>query len=183
MNKVLMEHIAHQILAGLGIISSPYFDNSHYRSLISKEFLLDRKLHFKAEDGSTISNNVYGCQMTIAQKSFKILLGDCSQDRDIPEYCLIIHLQDNPVYGLYMICNPKVDSETMIAVTVNHQHWMICSTFLQATFLAAMEQLRDIGLGWSKCTDYQKMYELMVSMIQFHDAHSETEDEGQEVRS
>jgi hypothetical protein len=183
MNKTLMEHIAYHILSGFGATSSLYIDGSIYRSLISKEFLLDQEILFKNEEGEIVNNPIYGCQFSLSQKEFKILLGDCSQDKKVPEYCLIVHLTDNPAYGLYMVCDPSVDSEALIAVSVNDKDWMPCNTFLQATFLAAMEQLKDVAVGCAKCNNYQRHYEMLLSMINFHTIYCEAEDEGQEVGS
>jgi hypothetical protein len=180
MNPVLMEHIARHVLVNFGVVPSSFIDYTHSSSLSSKEFVLEQKLLFKNESGDVVKNDIYGCQVSVEQKEFKILLGDCSQDPSVPEFCLTVQFTDNPTYGLYLVCDPSVDSEALIAVTVNDKDWMPCSTFLQATFLAAMEQLKDIGLGWSKCTNYQKSYETLLTMINFHTAYSEVEDEGQE---
>lgn len=166
MNKALMEQITKHIMMGFGVI--PSLDEQHFRSIIDKEFLLPHKLIFKSEEGLVVNNKVYGAQLNIGEKEFKIMLGDCSQDKNIPEYCLVIKLTGNPAYGAYMVCAPDLESESLLAVTINDKDWLPCDTFLQATFLAAMEQLKDIGFSWSKCTNAQKHYELMVSMIQFH---------------
>jgi hypothetical protein len=173
MNKPLMEEIAKHILAGIGVLPANHIDNNQIKSLMSKDFLLDNKIVFKADDGNYIKNSVYGCQINIEQKDFRILLGDCTQDKNIPEFCLLIQLDSSPAYGLYLVCDPSIDSEVLIAATVNNQHWIPCSTFLQATFLVAMERLKDLGLVWSKCTNYKQHYELMVSLITFHTAYQE----------
>jgi hypothetical protein len=177
-NQALTEQIARHILANLGVIPAPFINSNHIRSLASKEFVLTPRLIFKGGDDSFVKNYVYGCQVSIDQKEFKIMLGDCSQDKQIPEYCLVIQLTGQPAYGLYLICDPEVDNEALITVSVNDKDWMPCTTFLQATFLAAMEQLKDIGLGWSKCTNYQKHYEMLLSMIKFHNSFYEAEHEG-----
>lgn len=178
MNLVLMEHITHHILVNLGVLSATFLDYKKTQSIITKEFLLDQKLLFKNESEDIIKNPIYACQIDVEQRAFKIMLGVCSQDDNIPEYCLVIQFEGNPAYGLYLVCDPSVDSEALIAVTANDKDWMPCSTFLQATFLAAMEQLKDIGLGWNKCVDYQKHYEMLLSMIKFHEAYYEVENEG-----
>jgi hypothetical protein len=180
MNVILMEHIVRHILSNFGVVPSSFIDYTQTRSLHSKEFMLEQKLLFRGESGDIIRNPVYGCQVAVDQKEFKILLGDCSQDSEIPEFCLIVQFTDNPSYGVYLVCDPSVDSEALIAVSINEKDWMPCNTFLQATFLAAMEQLKDIGLGWSKCTDYQKNYETLLTMINFHNAYCEVDNEGQE---
>jgi hypothetical protein len=44
-----------------------------------------------------------------------------------------------------------------------------------------MEQIRDIGLTWSKCTNYKDQYDLMISFIDFHSTVYEAKYAGQEV--
>jgi hypothetical protein len=183
MNRQLTEQIARHILANLGVISVSFMDYEKSQSLHTKDFLLEQKLLFKNEQDQIIKNPIYGCQITVEQKQFKILLGDCSQDKNVPEFCLVVQLTGLPAYGLYMVCDPSLDSEAVIAVSINDKDWMPCSTFLQATFLAAMEQLKDTGLGWVKCTNYQKHYEMLSSLIKFHTAYWEVENEGQESAS
>lgn len=180
MNHPLTEEIVKHIFAGLGIIPSLLLNPTTTHSLISKDFLLDRKLMFSGDGTGIVQNNLYGCQILIEGKEFKILLGDCTQDKEIPEFVVLAQLSGNPVYGLYLVCNPEVDSEAMIAVSVNEQNWMPCSVFLQATFLAAMEHLKDTNLGWGKCTNYQRHYELLLSVVNFHQVYCEAEYEGQE---
>jgi hypothetical protein len=181
MNEQLTEQIARHILASLGVLPVSFIDYDTSRSLNTKDFLLQQRLLFKNEKQQVVKNAIYGCQMIVGQKQFKIVLGDCSQEEGVPEFCLIAQLTGLPAYGLYMICDPSLDSEAIIAASVNDKDWMPCSTFLQATFLAAMEQLKDTGLGWVKCTDYQKHYQMLLSLIQFHTAYYEVKNEGQEI--
>jgi len=180
MNQILTEQIARHILANLGVLPASFVDYQKSQSLTTKDFLLNQKILFKNENGDIVKNPVYGCQVTIEQRNFTILVGDCSQEQNVPEFCVVVQFAGNPGYGLYMVCDPELDSESLIAVTVDEKNWMPCSTFLQATFLAAMEQLKDLGLSWGKCIDYQKQYDMLLSMVKFHVAYSEVRDEGQE---
>lgn len=185
MNQVLMENVVQHIYANLGLVAVSFIDSQQTQSLIDKEYKLnDKKLTFHGEHHEEIQRPVYGCQVTLGDKTFRIMVGDCSQDKNVPEYCVVVQLTGLPAYGMYMVCDPHSESEALIAVTMNNKDWMPCSTFLQATLLAAMEQLRDIGLGWGKCTNYHQHYDVLVSMIKFHtNYYSEATDEGQEIRS
>lgn len=180
MNQMLTEQIARHILTNLGVIPSSSFDSDKSRSLTTQDFLLNQKILFKNEKGDVVKNSVYGCQVFIEQRAFTILVGDCSQEENIPEFCVAVQFTGNPGYGLYMICDPNLDGEALIAVTVDEKNWMPCTTFLQATFLAAMEQLKDLGLSWEKCTNYQKNYEMLLSMVNFHAIYWEAQNAGQE---
>jgi hypothetical protein len=178
MNYVLMEHIIRHVMANLAVISSSFVNLDKTKSLRSKEFLLSEKLLFENEN-ITKQNNIWGCQVSVDHHDMKILLGDCSQDNDLLEFCLIVQLKDAPSYGLYLIYNdldPDVNAEPLIAVSVNNKDWMECGTYLQGTFLAGMEQIRDLGLTWNKCTDYKTQYEMMLSFIKYHNSFYEETD-------
>ena len=138
MNTVLMENIVQHIFANLGLIAASYVQNT--QSLVDKNFrLADKKLSFY-NGSQEVNRPVYGVQVKIGEKEFKIMAGDCSQDTSTPEYCVIVQLTGLPAYGMYMVCDPNSEPEALIAVTVNNKDWMPCATFLQATLLAAMEQ-------------------------------------------
>src|ERR1700677_2657112 len=130
MNQVLMEQIVSHIFVNLGVMPSSSFDELKSFSLITKEFLLKQKILFKNDDGNIVKNPVYGCQASIQQKDFIILVADCSQDKETPEFCVVSQLTGYPTYGLYMVCNPNLDSEALLAVSVDDGNWMPCSTFL-----------------------------------------------------
>ena len=184
MNSKLTEEIAHHIFANLGILPANFVNYDKTKPITDKKFLLPEKLTFEVDE-ETYRKSVYGCQASIGGgKEFKMLVADCTQDKQLPEFCLFLQLKDAPAYCVYYIYNklePEVDSEVMIALTMDGQHWMPCSTYLQATFLAGMEQLRDIPTGWSQIKDYQTHYQQLLSFIKFHRTYHEATDEGQEV--
>jgi hypothetical protein len=183
MNYDLMTKIIQHVMANLVISKSDFVNIDKSKSLLSKDLLLKEKLNFE-EDGIKSQNNIWGCQISAEQQEIKILVGDCTQDKNLPEYCLLVQLKDAPAYGLYLMFTETFDEsmnpEPMIAVSVNNKDWMECSTYLQATFLAGMEQIRDLGLAWSKCTNYNDTYALMLSFIKFHNQFYEAAYEGQE---
>lgn len=178
MNKELSENIAYHILAGFGILPSSFINKT--LSLKDKKFLLTEKLSF-ISDEKPLSKNIYGCQIdTPDGKSFKVLLGDCTWDKNLPEYCLVVHLEDSPAYGIYLVFNKNskesVDSEVLISFSVDLKSWVICTTYLQATFLAGMERIKDLGYDWKTCQSYKDEHQLLVSYIKFHNAYFDEED-------
>lgn len=179
MNLALREQIVKHIMAGLAVIPSSHISLNKSKSLMSQEFLLSDKLTFEVDD-ALIKNRIWGCQISSEQQEIKILLGDCSQEKNVSEYCLVIQLKDAPSYGMYLVCNDNVDSEPLLACSINGKDWLECNTYLQATFLAGMEQIKELGLNWNKCKDYKEQYEMMISFIQFHSEIYEEKDEGQE---
>lgn len=183
MNKELSEQIAYHVMAHLGIFPATFIRQDTLQSMIDKQFLLNEKVSFQLED-ETFKKNVYGCQISVTDsKEFKMLLADCTQNSALPEYALLIQLKDSPVFGIYFLFNQfkePIDSEVLIAVCSDKQHWVPCSTYLQATFLAGMEQIRDLGFSWSKCSSYQEQFQHLLSFIDFHSKFYGDGDEGQE---
>lgn len=184
MNQKLTEEIAYHVIANLGALPSSFVDQDQTRSLLNKEFLLLQKLTFETADGETLRRNVYGCQIAVtSSKELKLLIADCSQEKDIPEFCLLIQLKDAPAFGVYFLIDQTLDfpeKEALIAVNTDKKHWIPCTTYLQATFLAGMEQLRDMNFGWGKCQAHQELYEQLLSFIKFHNTYYGVTDEREE---
>lgn len=170
MNRELMENIVRHIFSNFAIIPSTFINLKKSKSLMDKEFLLPEHIPFEIENSNSKWNRVWGCQIATDQQEIKILLGDCSEEKHIPEYALLVQLKDTPIYSMYLVNSnfPDVSSDAMLAVTMNGKEWMECNTFLQATFLAGMEQIKDYGLAWVKCTNYKTQFDALLSFINYH---------------
>ena len=102
--------------------------------------------------------------MTYEDKKIRLLVANCSIDTD-PEYCMIISIDDTPSFGCYLLSD---QSEAIVSYLIN-DHLMTASTYLQATFLAGMEQLRETVGEWSKCKDHNDLYESLLLFIKHCD--------------
>lgn len=186
MNEKLSEEIAYHIFSNIGIFPSSFVDQGKSKSIVSKDFILNEKISFINDENKAINKNVYGCQISITgEKNFKMLVGDCTQDKDLPTYCLLIQLKDAPAYGIYMAFDKSIKesvyTEVLFGVNQNKKYWMPCTIYLQATLLAGMEQLRDLTTTWEKCIDYKEEYEQMLEFIKFHDNFFGGANEGEEA--
>lgn len=171
MSNALTIQIIKHIMFNIGVIKS-----NKIKSILDKEFLLNEKIKFDI-DQRILNKKIWGCQININDKNLKILVGDCSIDQDLPkEYCMIIHLTDSPIYGLYLSFDDQ-NNCPLIACNINKE-WMQCNVYLQATLLAAMEQVKDCGLTTKKCIDYALEYNNILSLIKYHSNIYEEENEG-----
>lgn len=178
MNKVLTEQIIKHIFYNLAILSSSTINLDKTKSLMSKDFLILEKVPFETNIPN-INNNIWACQVYTDKHEIKFLLGDCRQEKNVSEFCLLVELKDAPIYGLYLVENKdNISSDPLIACSMDGIDWMECKTFLQATFLAGMEQIRELGLTWKKCPDYQAQYNSMITFIKFYNAIYERPNEG-----
>ena len=183
MNTKLREEIVRHVFSNFAIIPSDFVNLDKSKSLLFKEYLLADKITFVDADNNITKNNVWGCQISTGDQEIKIILGECTQEENIPEYALFIHVKGAPAYGLYLVYNNlvnsgNVDSEALIAITMDGKNWLECQTFLQATFLMGMEQIRDVGLDWDKCSNYKDQFDSLLLFIKFHHSVYEDKDEG-----
>jgi hypothetical protein len=168
MNTKLREEIVKHIFANFAIIPSNHINLDKTNSLMSREFLLPETMSFTLEDNNIIRRKVWGCQISAQKQEVKILLCDSSLEKEIPEYTLIVQAKDTPMYGLYIVSNPQVESQALIACSLNGKEWLECPTYLQATFLGGMEQIREVGLIPHKVTNYEELFVSMRQFINFH---------------
>jgi hypothetical protein len=160
-NKLLNSIVSH-VFSNFAVVEAKFIDLQKTKSLINNDFLINNKLSFYLDDNTLIENKVWGCQFSSENSEIKILLGDCSISED-KEYCMIVKMKDSPAYGLYI----STDSDSILACSINEQDWMDCSTYLQATFLAGMEQIKELCLNWNKCHSYDKEYNILLSFIKY----------------
>lgn len=179
MNLNLRAEIVRHIFANFGVIHSFYVSDKT-QPLNSKKYLLSEKLSFEDEDNDVIQNKIWGCQLSADAQEIKILLADCTQEKDHPEYCLLVQLKNAPAYGIYLHLNESFGHQTgsacMIAYSLDSKAWMECSTFLQATFLGGMEQIRETGFAWNKIVNYQPQYQALINFIKYHSSIYEAEE-------
>jgi len=181
MNQTLLKEIVTHIFSNFAIIPSSHVDLHKTESLMSSTYLLPIKINLLVEDDYDhnidvkLQRNVWGCQLSVAQNEIKVLLGDFSRSSSsgLSEFAMVIQSKDAPVYGLYLIGNGDYDNSAL-AISIEKQGWMMCSTFLQATFLAAMEQVKDLRLPWNKCSQYNDLYKDLLSLSQFYDEYFES---------
>jgi hypothetical protein len=171
MNYALLKEIVSHVMAHFGVIPSDFVDHKKTDSLMSPGYLLPEKIHFESE-GEKYQGKVWGCQVSIAQVELKVLLGECTLNKEFPEFAMVIQSKDAPTYGLYLCYNEMSsapqDSQPDLAVTLNGKDWMDCSTYLQGCFLAATEQVRDLMLPWNKCGEYKDLHKSLLSFMNFH---------------
>jgi hypothetical protein len=171
MNKILLKEIVAHIYANFALIPSDFVNLNQTASLMGPDYILQEKITFE-EEKISYSGTLSGCQMSLSLNELKVLAADCTTDKEFPEYAMIVQPKDAPTYGLYLIQNDSSEPEyhqPMLAVSINQgKDWMQLNTGLQATFLAAMEQARDLHMIWKKIENYKPQYQALISFLKFH---------------
>lgn len=179
MNQALLKEIVSHVFATFAVIPSDFVNQQSTQSLMSPEYLLDDQVSFIV-DNTTVKNKVWGCQMDVTQHQIKVLLADCDVAKDVPEFAMIVQPKDLPMYGLYLVCwedsdpgETIKDYEPMLATSLDQgKNWMPLNTSLQATFLAGMEQARELNMTWTKIQDHKPTYQAMLSFLRFCDSEA-----------
>jgi hypothetical protein len=161
MNSLAQEIVKH-IFTKLGVGNELH---RAYTSIIDSNFLLDRKLCLINDEDEEINNNMWSCKLTVEEKDFRLLLADCSALND-KEYALIISLQGSPEYGCYF---SMTDSESSAIGCLLNGFWIPATVYMQATFLAGMEQIKDLSMPWQFNDKTDDLYEKLVEFIKHHD--------------
>lgn len=174
MNKGLLQEIVKHIISNLGVIPSNFVNKDKTQSIMDKNFFVKDKISFQDENGEVYKNPMWSCEFNQADFSFKILLADCSEDKNIPEFAAIIQPSGAPAYGLYYIytdlVNNTIDNEAMLACLIGDSGWVQCDAFMQANFLSGMERLKLINAVWKKSENYQQEYNNLLSFIKYHES-------------
>jgi hypothetical protein len=166
MNHKLTQQIVKHVFSNLKIIDSDFIKQDSL-SIIDREFSLPETIGFE-DDDNIIQNHLWACQFSVENKNLKILVCDASLEKDVKEFCVIIHLDDTPMYGLYLNVNDDQGTEALIACSVNAKEWVKCSTYLEATFLAAMEQLKNHIIFPAQCHEYKKEYNAIINFLEYY---------------
>lgn len=176
MNQTLLKEIINHIYCNFLIVPSDFINTENTQSLFSENFILDEKIEISLDD-KKFDKNICGCQLEINSNKFKILGSNISVQKNIHEISMLVSIDNLPSYGLYLSYGDE-NEEPLIACTIDQKEWLNCNTYLQATFLAGMESIKDTGVSWNKCKDYKKEIVLFKSFINFHHNHYEINNEG-----
>lgn len=191
MNQKLTHEIVSHIFERLLVIKSNDINQDKFKSILSPEFLFTKKIVFE-QDGNDFHNDIWGAQIKTTDNTIKIIVADCQlhNTQMVPvinnnleninyEYCLIVSSDQFPCYGAYFADQNYSNNYSLISVSMDKgKTWLPCQTYLQATFLAAMEQLKDMIYPWNKCLDYNKEYDMLRSFLSHREQLFEVENEG-----
>lgn len=144
-------------------------------SIHHKAFLTDKTIAYENDNYEKMSAKVYACQTEISSKKLSII----SSELDESENFVVVKFDSNPAYGLYLcseypsediIATPLVFQDGFLATQLKEKTWIPTTIYLQATFLAGMEQLRDLTSKYDKVKDIDVLFDLLKEFISYREA-------------
>lgn len=169
MNKKLLSEIIYHIFYNLGI------NNQSSRvSIKDNHFQLSNSLETIEENNKACKFNLFSSETKLSDSLFKILYCDFSS-QNLQEHCVMIKMQDCPTYACFLTIDGSGYQGEMFTLLESNQ-WMPASTFLQAAFLAGMEQLKEVLAPWQKCHNFAELLAEMKLFIDYRNSLLEMED-------
>lgn len=111
------------------------------------------------EDDKDKHLKIWGAQVPVAAGKFQMLLTEMKTHSQEQEYFLVSQLDDCPMYGCYILLESPIQGRIEprhgeILFSLKDNAWLPTDIFIQATFLAGMEQLKDLLTSWTPVTDH-----------------------------
>lgn len=167
MNTALTNAIIEHIYSNLGLL------DERTSSLTASKFATSHTIKLEEEGGEESENKVYACQSTY--NNTKIIMGATSiSDINGEEIIVVIKIEGCPTYACTLIQNGRGEIQSSdICFSLQKDQWISADTFIQASFLAGMEQFRDITASFIECENSKEIYQLIVSFIKYLDKLNE----------
>jgi hypothetical protein len=156
MSEQLTNQIVKHVLDNVGITDE--------KQVSILQFLTDKTIQFDVEDGELATAEVWACQTLVDNVRFRMMYSHLDGDM-----IFVSKLDECPTYGCSLIIDNEItyNLDGFIGLKMNDQNWIPTTIFLQATFLAGMEQLKDLSGGYSKCSDHEDLLSDLKSFISF----------------
>jgi hypothetical protein len=165
MNTELTNAIIKYLYTGLGI-----YGTEVPVSLRHQLFKTDKQIAFEDESGSK-GVPVWAGETKLDNKKFNFIYTSLTIN-EMTEDFLVVKLDDNPGYGCYAsldILNQSTIGDGFIAVQLKLNSWIPANVYLQATFLAGMEQLKDLASRYDKSSKVEEMFGLLKEFINYRE--------------
>lgn len=159
MNKDLTNQIVKHIFSNLGILEE------RVATLISDDFLTDLKIEYENINEKLSTANIWATEAIANGVKIQLMASAFHMDND--EFAIVIEIENCPTYGCYLENCKNMNS--LIAFSVKNNAWIPTDIFTQATFLAGMEQLKDLTAEFSVCKNTKSLYEKLISFVNFRD--------------
>lgn len=165
LTNTIVEHIFHN----LGFL------DTRTNSLISEMLLTEYTITYDDEDKEH-KLPVYACETRINQSQIVMAGVVFPAEGTHQEMAVVIHTQDCPIYGCYLWYeggSQPIESEGQILMSLKDNTWMDTTTFVQASFLAGMEHLKDLRQTFTICKDAKPIYQTLVAFIKYIDQQND----------
>ena len=174
MNMKLTNCIVEHIFTNLGMIMPKQ------NSIFSSQLLIDQKLKFD-ENNQENQYPVYACEAEINQSKITIIASKLDNEDQSQDLFAIIELKNTPAYGCHLSLDGQEKynevSDGIINFQIKENMWLDTNVFIQASFLAGMEQLRDLTSSFTICAQPQDNFKKLSSFIK----HCYEDNEGQKT--
>jgi hypothetical protein len=171
--KDLTTAIVAYLLANFGVLDLRPVSLRHqdFRTSYSIEFF----------DGFDHSCPIYACQTVINGALLKIAfvkLASNSDEYADADLALLISLEGCPTYGCALTIDNMQNTNNGFIACKFKDTWMPCSIYTQSTFLAGMEQIKDLMTKYEKCKDAKELHQDLKGFLSYQETLEEVSNGG-----
>jgi hypothetical protein len=144
-------------------------------SIKNETFLTSEQISYSSDDGEKTAP-VWACQTSVEGKKLSMICTSLiipGEDHiDDTENFVVVKLAGQPAYGCYLLSAGfgTFIEAGFIATELKPKTWIPTTTFLQATFLAGMEQLRDLTSKYDAISSPEELFTLLKEFIVYHES-------------
>src|SRR5271165_1599565 len=164
MNLKLRKEIILNILNVIGVFrdKTNFSSSTLIEPLIVEKFLLNKKLAFEIENGEKRENSIFAATTKIENNIIKVMVADIIDN--IPEYAVIMQMDNFPSIAMRL----STDDEDFGTISFDIENkWIDVGTSAQARILMGVENLSEIFCTWEKLIDYESMYKVLISFVNY----------------
>lgn len=145
------------------------------------DFKLKEKFACENYFGEAVKAPVWMIEGKIGTDKFQACLCELSNDYNVlQEFILLTKLEESPTYASYWSHDFEDEMiQSTLCYSTQENVWLPTNTYLQATYLAGMESLKDVLVEWKLPSDTSLLSKGLKS---FYDhTMADTEDEDEEI--
>lgn len=135
------------------------------------------KEHFECENyvGDKVKAPLWSIEGQIGTDKFQALLCEVSDTEDLQEFIFLSKLEGSPTYASYLGRDEEDDiTQSALSYSTQDGVWLPTNVYLQATYLAGMESLKDVLVEWH--VNPNPTY-LVSNLKSFYDSIMESEED------
>jgi hypothetical protein len=164
-DKILDRELVRMIMGSLGIVPPPNFGKV---GITTDEFLLEDTLSLDFEDNQgKLKKQKFGIwsgKASYGGQDIRVLFTDiCDNETNYNEFILVYNVNNSSNHMLRHIYH---DDDDVLFLTKSNKSWVKLGMYHKLITCAGFYNMANIGIRWSKCEDYNDLYEDLVSGIE-----------------
>jgi hypothetical protein len=143
-----------------------YYIVTNLLDIKKEHFKLNKDFEFVNLHGAQSAAPVWAIEGKLGSNNFQITLSELMVSEDCQEYFLLSKFEDSPTYCSYLCVEDNEPTQSNLCYSPKPDVWIPTNVYLQATYLAGMESLRDVLVEWNSLSNSSEIFTDLLSFYQ-----------------